>query len=123
MSVKITKPEQSEITRTALLKATRALFAEQGFADTATEEIVKHADVTRGALYDQFRDKADLFRAVFEELDRARMKQISEARRTAQEDLTEAAIYIARADEMHAAREKMGQRVERLLAGIRVGHS
>ncbi len=108
MSVKITKPEQSEITRTALLKATRELFAEQGFADTATEEIVKHADVTRGALYDQFRDKADLFRAVFEELDRARMKQISEAMRTAQEDLTEAAIYIARADEMHAAREKMG---------------
>ena len=123
MSVKITKPEQSEITRTALLKATRELFAEQGFADTATEEIVKHADVTRGALYDQFRDKADLFRAVFEELDRARMKQISEAMRTAQEDLTEAAIYIARADEMHATREKMGQRVERLLAGIRVEHS
>ena len=71
----------------------------------------------------QFRDKADLFWAVFEELDRARMKQISEARRTAQEDLTEAAIYIARADEMHAAREKMGQRGEPLLAGIRVEHS
>ena len=64
------KAEQSEQTRRLLLDAARALFAERGYAGTATEEIVQRAGVTRGALYHQFRDKEDLFRAVYEEVER-----------------------------------------------------
>ena len=62
------KAEQSEATRAALLKAARELFTEHGYAGTATEDIAQRAGVTRGALYYQFRDKPDLFQAVFEDL-------------------------------------------------------
>ena len=63
------KAEQSEQTRRLLLDVARELFAERGYAGTATEEIVQRAGVTRGALYHQFRDKEDLFRAVYEEVE------------------------------------------------------
>ena len=63
------KAEQSEHTRRLLLDVARKLFAERGYAGTATEEIVQRAGVTRGALYHQFRDKEDLFRAVYEEVE------------------------------------------------------
>jgi AcrR family transcriptional regulator len=70
MNVKTrTKAEQSEVTQAALLRAARELFAERGYAGTATEEIVLRAGVTRGALYHQFRDKEDLFRAVYRQIE------------------------------------------------------
>jgi AcrR family transcriptional regulator len=54
-------------TRTALLAVARQMFADNGYDGTGTEQIVAEAQVTRGALYHHFRDKADLFRAVMEE--------------------------------------------------------
>jgi len=53
-------------TRSALITAARRLFAEKGFADTATPEISRAAEVTRGALYHHFEDKKDVFRAVIQ---------------------------------------------------------
>ncbi len=66
---------RTEATRGALLDAARRLFAEKGFADTGTPEIVAAAGVTRGALYHHFPDKLELFRGVVER----------EARRVAEE--------------------------------------
>ena len=63
-----TKAEQSQQTRRALLDTARTIFTAQGYAATTTEEVVRRAGVTRGALYYHFRDKAALFEAVFDEV-------------------------------------------------------
>ncbi|MGH9222646.1 MAG: TetR family transcriptional regulator [Acidimicrobiales bacterium] len=69
MTVKTRQAAQSAATRAQLLAVGRALFAERGYAGTATEEIVLQAGVTRGALYYHFRNKVDLFRAVFAQME------------------------------------------------------
>jgi AcrR family transcriptional regulator len=64
MSRPRTQADRLAATRAALLKAARTIFAEQGYAAAATEEIVRRAKVTRGALYHHFEDKRALFDAV-----------------------------------------------------------
>jgi AcrR family transcriptional regulator len=72
-----TKAEQGDATRRALLDAARSQFAERGYAAVATEEIVRAAGVTRGALYHHFRDKQDLFRSVYEEIEQEVVQRIA----------------------------------------------
>lgn len=69
--------DRTQATRSALLKAARKLFAEQGYAETSTPEIVRAAGVTRGALYHHFEDKVALFRAVIFEEYQAVAKEIN----------------------------------------------
>jgi AcrR family transcriptional regulator len=66
MSERRTQASRSAATRDALVAAARPLFARRGYADVGTEEIVRAAGVTRGALYHHFADKVALFAAVFE---------------------------------------------------------
>src|SRR4051794_24469189 len=64
-----TQAERSEATQNALVSTARRLFAERGYAAVGTEEIVRAAGVTRGALYHHFDGKAGLFQAVFEQIE------------------------------------------------------
>lgn len=69
--------ERSDETREALITAARQLFGQHGFAAVGTEEIARSARVTRGALYHHFESKQDLFRAVYEAVERDLVEQIA----------------------------------------------
>ena len=72
-----TKAGQTEATTAALITAARELFADRGYADVGTEEIVQRAGVTRGALYHHFKDgKEELFRAVLVQLSAELVRQV-----------------------------------------------
>jgi AcrR family transcriptional regulator len=71
------KAERSEATRAALIAAARRLFAQRGYAGVGTEEIVRAANVTRGALYHHFAGKQELFRAVYEDVERELVERIA----------------------------------------------
>ena len=63
-------------TRDELVRVARELFAERGYANVGTEEVVRRARVTRGALYHHFEDKRDLFRAVHESVEASLVESI-----------------------------------------------
>ena len=71
--------ERSAATRGALIGVARELFTEKGYTDVGTEEIVRKAKVTRGALYHHFSDKRALFRAVHEQVEEEMVGAIAAA--------------------------------------------
>jgi AcrR family transcriptional regulator len=73
------RTQQSEATRRKLLRVGRDLFTRRGFNDVPTEEIVRRAGVTRGALYHHFRDKRDLFAAVVEQVEQEVLERVAQA--------------------------------------------
>jgi len=75
----ISKAERSEATRAALMATARELFATRGYAAVGTEEIVRSAGVTRGALYHHFAGKLDLFAAVYEQVEAELVERIAAA--------------------------------------------
>jgi AcrR family transcriptional regulator len=52
--------------RERLIAQARRLFSEKGFADVSVDEVAAAAGLTKGAVYYQFKDKTDLFRAACE---------------------------------------------------------
>src|SRR5689334_22733905 len=71
--------DRSAATRDALIQVARERFAEHGYGGVGTEAIVRAAGVTRGALYHQFADKAELFAAVVEAVEADVMSRIDVA--------------------------------------------
>jgi AcrR family transcriptional regulator len=55
------------VTRSELLRSARHVFARDGFEHARVEDIALRARKTRGAFYDNFKDKDDVFLAIFEE--------------------------------------------------------
>jgi AcrR family transcriptional regulator len=73
-----TQAQRTAATRAQLIGASRKLFADNGFAEVSTQAIVAAAGVTRGALYHQFDDKAGLFAAVYEEVERELVADVAQ---------------------------------------------
>src|SRR5438093_7075167 len=81
--------ERSETTRRELLRVARDLFSERGYAGTTLDEVADRTGVTKGALYHHFRDKLQLFRAVFEELEKELCDAVVLAAMSAGDDVLE----------------------------------
>ncbi|MFD0901718.1 helix-turn-helix domain-containing protein [Actinomadura sediminis] len=62
--VRLTRAQQQERTRAAVLVAARAEFAERGYADAKIDRIAERAELTRGAVYSNFPSKRALYLAV-----------------------------------------------------------
>lgn len=56
-------------TRAEVISAARKLFAESGYSGTTTAQVALKAGVTVGAVFHHFKDKSELFGAVFDQLD------------------------------------------------------
>jgi AcrR family transcriptional regulator len=76
-----TQTERSEATTGALVAAARRLFAERGYAAVGTEEIVREAGVTRGALYHHFAGKREVLAAVHEQIESELAQELAETLR------------------------------------------
>ena len=63
------RDEHIDSTRRAIVSAARRHFGELGFASSTLDDIAAEAGVTKGALYHHFRNKADLFLAVYDEVE------------------------------------------------------
>ncbi|MEU7837323.1 MULTISPECIES: helix-turn-helix domain-containing protein [unclassified Nonomuraea] len=62
--VRLTRAQQQERTRAAVLAAARAEFGERGYADAKVDRIAERAELTRGAVYSNFPSKRALYLAV-----------------------------------------------------------
>ena len=107
--IRTTKAGQSEATRAALVEAARPLFAERGYAAVATEEIVRAAGVTRGALYHHFAGKEDLFAAVYEQVEAELVAEIGQVATVAADPLD--ALHRGAARFLEACRRPEVQRI------------
>ena len=107
----LSKAEQYEKTRSALLTVAHELFAEQGYAATSTKDIVGRAEVTRGALYYHFRNKESLFQAVFERFRQVRTQAILESIQEAEGDLWQRFVETGCTAIIESLSDKSAQRI------------
>ena len=78
-AIRRTQEERTERTRAALIAAARRLFGSEGFAAVGAERIARETGMTRGALYHQFTDKADLFAAVLDQVEAEIAQRVAHA--------------------------------------------
>jgi AcrR family transcriptional regulator len=91
------KQKRGLITRRELLVSARAIFARDGFEHARLEDIASNIGKTRGALYDNFKDKEDVFCAIFEqniERDRAELALLLSAAPTLEKRIQALVKYL-----------------------------
>jgi AcrR family transcriptional regulator len=74
---RLSRAESSAITRGRLLRAARTVFPAKGFYGTSLDAVADEAGFSKGAVYSQFENKADLFLAMLQELNRERAAAIA----------------------------------------------
>ena len=67
MSPRLTRTEQSQRNRALVLAAARRAFLARGYHGASLEQIADEAGFSKGVVYSQFENKADLFLALLEQ--------------------------------------------------------
>jgi AcrR family transcriptional regulator len=91
------KQKRGLITRRELLMSARAIFARDGIEHARLEDIASNIGKTRGALYDNFKNKEDVFYAIFEqniERDRAELASLLSAAPTLEKRIQALVKYL-----------------------------
>ncbi len=70
---------RAERTRTALLEAAEAIFAEKGFAATRLEDVAERVGIRRASIVYYFKDKKELYHAVLASVFGGLLAKIAEA--------------------------------------------
>src|SRR6201994_3142468 len=105
------KQQRALLTRQELLQSEREIFARDGFEHARLEDIAANIGKTRGALYDNFKNKEDVFYAIFEqdiERDRAELAPLLAAAPTLQKKIAALVKYL-----IHVSRDR-----ERMLLNL-----
>jgi AcrR family transcriptional regulator len=84
MTVRLTRPEQTERNRALVLEAARRVFLERGYAGATVDAIADEAGFTKGVVYSQFAGKPDLLFALLDQ----RIEERSAANERAALDLS-----------------------------------
>jgi AcrR family transcriptional regulator len=66
MAVRLKRTEQTERNRSLVLEAARRVFAARGYHAASLDQIAEEAGFSKGVVYSQFRNKADLFLELLE---------------------------------------------------------
>src|SRR3954451_7731017 len=66
MGARLTRIEQTERNRSLLLASARRVFLARGYHAASLDQIAEEAGFSKGVVYSQFRNKADLFLALLE---------------------------------------------------------
>jgi len=108
---RIQRQRRGIVTRSHLIRSARHIFARDGFEHARIEDIALRARKTRGAFYDNFKDKEDVFLAIFEEdmaRDLTELGPLLLALPTTKERMDALAQYLAR----------LSKDVERMLLNV-----
>ena len=108
---RIQRQRRGIVTRSHLMRSARHIFARDGFEHARIEDIALRARKTRGAFYDNFKDKEDVFLAIFEEdmaRDLTELSPLLLALPTTRERMDALAQYLAR----------LSKDVERMLLNV-----
>jgi AcrR family transcriptional regulator len=70
------REERKEETRQELIAAAGHVFAREGFHGASLEQIARHAGYTTGAIYWHFKNKDNLFLAVYEHYTTTRVREL-----------------------------------------------
>jgi AcrR family transcriptional regulator len=119
---RVQRQRRGIVTRSQLIRSARHIFARDGFEHARIEDIALRARKTRGAFYDNFKDKEDVFLAIFEEdlaRDLTELGPLLLALPTIKERMDALAQYLAR---LSKDLERMLLNVEFKLYAIRHPH-
>lgn len=120
MHVSTDRPTQAERrarSRSALLEAAARGLSRYGYGHLRLEEVAREAGYTRGALYHQFRDKADLALAVIEWVNENWMREVGDPATRAPDPVSEV-LALARGHAVFCRRD-----IARVVMALRVEFS